>query len=96
MLWGTGIGQFFFSIRKQHTVYKGTRVQGTCSEYFQGDVFLTLLVYTALHIMVFGAVRCSQMKELVRCPWLSPLFASNVCYRTRSCWRLEPDAEVHK
>ena len=39
MLWGTGIGQFFFSIRKQHTVNKGTRVQGTCSEYFRGVVF---------------------------------------------------------
>ena len=39
MLWGTGIGQFFFSIRKQHTVNKGTRVQGTCSEYFRGFVY---------------------------------------------------------
>ena len=56
MLWGTGIGQFFFSIRKQHTVNKGTRVQGTCSEYFEVLFFLTLLVYTAPHIMVFGAV----------------------------------------
>ena len=24
VLWGTGIGQFFFSIRKQHSVDKGT------------------------------------------------------------------------
>ena len=39
MLWGTGIGQFFFSIRKQHTVNKGTRVQGNGSEYFRGVVF---------------------------------------------------------
>ena len=34
-----GIGQFFFSIRKQHTVNKGTRVQGNGSEYFRGVVF---------------------------------------------------------
>ena len=39
MLWGTGIGQFFFSIRKQHTVNKGTRVQGNGNEYFRGVVF---------------------------------------------------------
>ena len=39
VLWGTGIGQFFFSIRKQHTVNKGTRVQGNGSEYFRGVVF---------------------------------------------------------
>ena len=39
MLWGTGIGQFFFSIRKQHTVNKGTRVQRNGSEYFRGVVF---------------------------------------------------------
>ena len=29
----------FFSIRKQHTVNKGTRVQGNGSEYFRGVVF---------------------------------------------------------
>ena len=34
-----GQGQFFFSIRKQHTVNKGTRVQGNGSEYFRGVVF---------------------------------------------------------
>ena len=39
VLWGTGIGQFFFSIQKQHTVNKGTRVQGNGSEYFRGVVF---------------------------------------------------------
>ena len=39
MLWGTGIGQLFFSIRKQHTVNKGTRVQGNGSEYSRGVVF---------------------------------------------------------
>ena len=39
VLWGTGIGQFFFSIRKQHTVNKGTRVQGNGSEYLRGIVF---------------------------------------------------------
>ena len=39
MLWGTGIGQFFLSIRKQHTVNKDTRVQGNGSEYFRGVVF---------------------------------------------------------
>ena len=35
MLWGTGIGQFFFSILKQHTVNKGTRVYGTCRKLFK-------------------------------------------------------------
>ena len=42
VLWGTGIGQFFFSIRKQHTVNKGTRVQGNGSEYFSRCCFFLL------------------------------------------------------
>ena len=42
VLWRTGIGQFFFSIRKQHTVNKGTRVQGNGSEYFSRCCFFLL------------------------------------------------------
>ena len=65
MLWGTGIGQFFFSIRKQHTVNKGTRVQGTCSEYFRGVVFSYFLVYTAPQIMVFCVVFWGQSTKVI-------------------------------
>ena len=33
------MAQYIFTIRKQHTVNKGTRVQGNGSEYFRGVVF---------------------------------------------------------
>ena len=36
---GRGEGGGGITIRKQHTVNKGTRVSGTCSEYFRGVVF---------------------------------------------------------
>ena len=53
MLWGTGIGQFFENsillIRVQG--YRGMEVS-----IFEVLFFLTLLVYTAPHIMVFCAV----------------------------------------
>ena len=58
MLWGTGIGQFFFRIRKQHTVNKGTRVQGTCSEYFRGVVFsYSFIIYCAAN----HGILCSEL-----------------------------------
>ena len=53
------MAQYIITIRKQHTVNKGTRVQGNGSKYFRGVVFSYLLVYTAPHIMVFGAVAVS-------------------------------------
>ena len=56
MLWGTGIGQLFFSIRKQHTVNTVQGYRGMEVSIFEVLFFLTLLVYTAPHIMVFGAV----------------------------------------
>ena len=56
---GGGMAQYIITIRKQHTVNKGTRVQGNGSKYFRGVVFSYLLVYTAPHIMVFGAVAVS-------------------------------------
>ena len=60
MLWGTGIGQFFFSIRKQHTVNKGTRVQGTCSEYFRGVVFsYSFIIYCA----AYHGIWCSDWNK---------------------------------
>ena len=59
MLWGTGIGQFFFSIRKQHTLNKGTRVQGTCSEYFRGVVFsYSFSIYCAANHGILCSVSC--------------------------------------
>ena len=68
MLWGTGIGQFFFSIRKQHTVNKGTRVQGTCSEYFRGVVFsYSFSIYCAANhgILCSGCYSVGAMKDIV-------------------------------
>ena len=57
MLWGTGIGQLFFSIRKQHTVNKGTRVQGNGSEYFRGVVFsYSFSIYCA----AYRGIWCSE------------------------------------
>ena len=58
MLWGTGIGQLFFSIRKQHTVNKGTRVQGNGSEYFRGVVFsYSFSIYCA----AYHGIWCSDI-----------------------------------
>ena len=52
------MAQYIFTIRKQHTVNKGTRVQGNGSEYFRGVVFsYSFSIYTAPHIMVFDAVK---------------------------------------
>ena len=57
VLWGTGIGQFFFSIRKQHTVNKGTRVQGNGSEYFRGVVFsYSFSIYCAANHCILCSV----------------------------------------
>ena len=53
---GTGIGQFFFSIQKQHPVIRVQGYRGMEVSIFEVLFFLTLLVYTAPHIMVFDAV----------------------------------------
>ena len=59
VLWGTGIGQFFFSIRKQHTVNKGTRVQGNGSEYFRGVVFsYSFSIYCAAYHGIWCSEKC--------------------------------------
>ena len=64
MLWGTGIGQFFFSIRKQHTVNKATRVQGTCSEYFRGVVFsYSFSIYCAANHGILCSVQCRKSEK---------------------------------
>ena len=61
MLWGTGIGQLFFSIRKQHTVNKGTRVQGNGSEYFRGVVFsYSFSIYCA----AYHGIWCSDLSTV--------------------------------
>ena len=66
MLWGTGIGQFFFSIRKQHTVNKGTRVQGNGSEYFRGVVFFySFSIYCA----AYHGIWCSANKKCSSGHW---------------------------
>ena len=62
MLWGTGIGQLFFSIQKQHTVNKGTRVQGNGSEYFRGVVFsYSFSIYCA----AYHGIWCSACLRFV-------------------------------
>ena len=67
MLWGTGIGQLFFSIRKQHTVNKGTRVQGNGSEYFQGVVFsYSISIYCAAYHGIWCSV---SMREKAQKPF---------------------------
>ena len=61
VLWGTGIGQFFFSIRKQHTVNKDTRVQGNGSEYFRGVVFsYSFSIYCA----AYHGIWCSELLQM--------------------------------
>ena len=48
----------FFSIRKQHTVNKGTRVQGNGSEYFRGVVFsYSFSMYCAAYHGIWCSVR---------------------------------------
>ena len=66
VLWGTGIGQFFFSIRKQHTVNKGTRVQGNGSEYFRGVVFsYSFSIYCAAYHGIWCSAQGSILGPLL-------------------------------
>ena len=54
--------QYIFTIRKQHTVNKGTRVQGNGSEYFRGVVFsYSFSIYCA----AYHGIWCSEPKEKV-------------------------------
>ena len=67
MLWGTGIGQLFFSIRKQHTVNKGTRVQGNGSEYFRGVVFsYSFSIYCAAYHGIWCSVNCNLVLQSLK------------------------------
>ena len=60
MLWGTGIGQFFFSILNQHSVNKVHTLRYSVSKISEYKsrccVFFIILLYTVPQIMVFGAV----------------------------------------
>ena len=77
VLWGTGIGQFFFSIRKQHTVNKGTRVQGTCSEYFRGVVFsYSFSIYCAAN----HGILCSDTTRFAICLHVNSVLYNNIFY----------------
>ena len=52
-----GMAQYIFTIRKQHTVNKGTRVQGNGSEYFRGVVFsYSFSIYCA----AYHGIWCSE------------------------------------
>ena len=54
---GGGIAQYIFTIRKQHTVNKGTRVQGNGSEHFRGVVFsYSFSIYCA----AYHGIWCSE------------------------------------
>ena len=75
MLWGTGIGQLFFSIRKQHTVNKGTRVQGNGSEYFRGVVFsYSFSIYCA----AYHGIWCSVFVKVARFAHFHQYFPNGV------------------
>ena len=55
---GGGKAQYIFTIRKQHTVNKGTRVQGNGSEHFRGVVFsYSFSIYCA----AYHGIWCSEM-----------------------------------
>ena len=72
MLWGKGIGQFFFSIRKQHTVNKGTRVQGNGSEYFRGvDFSYYLSINCAAYHGIWCSVGCLILTGFHRCRYIN-------------------------
>ena len=54
---GGGMAQYIFTIRKQHTVNKGTRVQGNGSEYFRGVVFsYSFSIYCAAYHGIWCSV----------------------------------------
>ena len=54
---GGGMEQYIFTIRKQHTVNKGTRVQGNGSEYFRGVVFsYSFSIYCAAYYGIWCSV----------------------------------------
>ena len=48
--------QYIFTIQKQHSVNKVHTLRYNVSKISRGVVFSYSLVYTAPHIMVFGAV----------------------------------------
>ena len=51
------MAQYIFTIRKQHTVNKGTRVQGNGSEYFRGVVFsYSFSIYCAAYHGIWCSV----------------------------------------
>ena len=64
MLWGTGIGQLFFSIRNSILLIRVQGYRGMEVSIFKVLFFLTLLVYTAPHIMVFGAVQVGWLIKM--------------------------------
>ena len=54
------MAQYIFTIRKQHTVNKGTRVQGNGSEYFRGVVFsYSFSIYCA----AYHGIWCSAQNK---------------------------------
>ena len=54
---GGGMAQYIFTIRKQHTLNKGTRLQGNGSEHFRGVVFsYSFSIYCAAYHGIWCSV----------------------------------------